>query len=218
LTRGAGRAVLILAVGLALMVGVALVINGLGDDGPSPARVSLVAGGPFTRITALAADPADPAGTLYVRTADGWQSLAADGTTTAVAEPPGGLTEGADGSTVALVPDGARFVVDGTTIRRRAPDGTDLAVAGGGTQPVTLFDDVPATDLSLPDIRGLTVDPGGHVYVSGSWGLGELSPGGRLRQITTDQAVPVLGPIAAPVLGVVVGAADTQLVRIQLSR
>jgi hypothetical protein len=220
LRRGAGRAVLILAVGLALMVGVALAINGLGDDGPAPARVSPVLGGPFGPITRL---DADTTGTLYVGTADGWVAVAADGTTapTTARPDPTDLsllpTVGMLGA-VAASPDGAVFFVDGTTVRLRTTDGSVLTVAGGGAEPVTQFDDVPATDLSLPDVRGLAVDPGGHVYLSGSWGLGELSPGGRLHEIATDQPVPVLGPLVAPALGVLVGAADTQLVRIQLSR
>jgi hypothetical protein len=218
--RGAGRAVIILVVGLALMVGVALAINGLGDGGASPARASLVPGGPFDHITGLATDAA---GTLSVETAGGWVTLAPDGTTAPAPAPPprpdpAELPITGMPGPVAEAPDGAVFFVDGTTVRRQAADGSVLTIAGGGTLPVTEFDDVAATDLSLPDVRGLAVDPGGHVYLSGSWGLGELSPGGRLREITTDQPIPVLGPIVAPALGVIVGAADTQLVRVQLSR
>jgi hypothetical protein len=204
-----------LLVGLALMVVVALAINSLGDDGPSPARVAAVPGGPFGAVTGLAADAG---GGVYVGTAEGWVALAPDGTTTPVDGPPAsGPTFGAP-TPNAVAPDGAVFSVAGTTVQRREADGTELVVAGGGTEPVTSFDDVAATDLALPDVRGLAVDPGGHVYLAGSWGLGELSPAGRLREITTDQPLPPLAPITAPALGVIVGATDGQLVRIQLSR
>jgi hypothetical protein len=219
--RGAGRAVVILLVGLALMVGVALAINGIGGGGSSPAQVGIVPGSPLpSPITGLATDPS---GRLLVGTADGWVALAPDGTRTPVDPPPRPAdpadlpVEGALGP-VAAAPDGAVFFVDGTTIRRRSTEGSVLTLAGGGTQPVTAFADVAATDLALPDVGGLAVDPGGHVYASGTWGLAELLPSDRLRRIATDQPVPPLGPLAAPALGVVVGATGPQLVRVQLSR
>jgi hypothetical protein len=202
------------------MVGVALAINGLGG-GSSPAEVSPVLGGPFTTVTGLAADAS---GTLYVGTASGWATVAPDGTTTPVDGPPAGTpqpgdepTDGAPGP-IAHSPDGAVFYVDGTTVRRRAADGSVLTVAGGGTRPATDLEDVDATDLALPDVRGLAVDAGGHVYVSGSWGLAELSPGGELRLIDTDHPIPPLAPLTSTALGVVIGAADTQLVRVKLAR
>ncbi len=216
------RAVVILAVGLALMVGVALAINGLGDNSPSPAEVSTRAGQPVGRAGERPSPPT-PRGPCSCRRPAGWVSLAADGTATATAAPPTSVpdvplpTEGPLGP-VARAPDGTVFFVDGTTIKRLGTDGSVLTLAGGGAQPVTEFDDVVATALALPDVRGLAVDPGGHVYVSGTWGLAELLPGDRLREITTDQPVPTLGPLVAPVLGVVVGAADAQLVRVHLSR
>jgi streptogramin lyase len=313
------RALAVLGIGLALVVGAALLINSLGDDDPEPAEVTLAAPEPVGAVAGLAADAS---GTVYLTRPDLdiVARLGPDGSTTPVPvaagelDAPHGVAVAADGrlvvadsghARVVLVdpasgavtpradvvpaanpyanavtatavadpgrqrilllgdagdagaddtadeddteddtadagagagvlpavptsaepgpladgPDGALFLVDGTTVRRRPPDGEVLTVAGGGTEAVTRFDDVAATDLAIPDIRGLAVDPGGHVYASGTWGLAEVTPGGRLVRIETAQAVPVLGPLTAPALGVVVAAGDDgRLYRIQLGR
>lgn len=85
---------------------------------------------------------------------------------------------------------GSLYIADGGNgrIRKVAPDGTIVTIAGGGTAVGSAAEGVPATQVRIDDPTGIVVDDAGNVYfLERPYGVGQT-----LRKVTPNGLITTI--------------------------